>query len=36
MGEVREADAATIGLMMTGTRLADVEAREAADDDDGA
>ena len=26
MGEVREADAATIGLMMTGTRLADMKA----------
>jgi simple sugar transport system ATP-binding protein len=26
MGEVREADAATIGLMMTGTRLADMRA----------
>jgi len=26
MGEVRQADAATIGLMMTGTRLADLKA----------
>jgi len=28
MGEVREADAATIGLMMTGTRQADLKAGE--------
>jgi hypothetical protein len=30
MGEVRQADPGTIGMMMTGTRLADLPAKGGA------